>query len=186
MQKVQSILSATQWDFLFPLRNDVYSYDGFLNAVGKFPAFCNENAEVENWSGIDMCKKELATMFAHFALETSYNSQWEVDNGSQTPLWRQGLHFIENVDCTGGNLSNAGCDYHDYGWSDDYWPNQTGEQYYARGPFQLAWNYNYGRFSNIFNEGAYDSKMALLENPDLVHQDAFTVFSSALWFYMTP
>jgi len=28
--------------------------------------------------------------------------------------------------------------------------------------------------------------MTLLENPDQVHTDGFTVFSSALWFYMTP
>jgi chitinase len=28
--------------------------------------------------------------------------------------------------------------------------------------------------------------MFLLENPDLVHTDAYTVFTSALWFYMTP
>jgi len=28
--------------------------------------------------------------------------------------------------------------------------------------------------------------MFLLENPDLVHTDAYTVFSAALWFYMNP
>jgi len=28
--------------------------------------------------------------------------------------------------------------------------------------------------------------MHLLKNPDLVHTDSFTVFTSALWFYMTP
>jgi len=28
--------------------------------------------------------------------------------------------------------------------------------------------------------------MYLLNNPDLVHEDAFTVFTSAIWFYMTP
>jgi len=28
--------------------------------------------------------------------------------------------------------------------------------------------------------------MYLLENPDQVHTDSFTVFTSALWFYMTP
>jgi chitodextrinase len=125
VQKVQNILSEDQWDYLFPMRNEVYTYDGFLNAVGKFPKFCMENNDTDNWSGINMCKKELATMFAHFALETSYNSQWEVDNNTMTPLWRQGLHFIENVDCTGGDLGNEGCDYKDYGWSDDYWPNQA-------------------------------------------------------------
>lgn len=28
--------------------------------------------------------------------------------------------------------------------------------------------------------------MFLLNDPDKVHTDAFTVFSSAIWFYMTP
>jgi len=35
-------------------------------------------------------------------------------------------------------------------------------------------------------QGSYDSKMFLLNDPDQVHTDSFTVFSSALWFYMTP
>jgi hypothetical protein len=38
----------------------------------------------------------------------------------------------------------------------------------------------------VFVESSYNSKMFLLENPDLVHTDAYTVFTSALWFYMTP
>lgn len=165
----------------------MYSYDGFLRAVGKFPKFCMENNKtLSGMNDIDMCKKELATLFAHFALETSYNSQWEVDNNNQIPLWRQGLHFIENVNCEGGNLDNAGCHYHSHGWANDAWPNQPNQQYYARGPIQLAHGYNYGRFSNVFYDGGYDSKMHLLENPDLVHEDAYTVFSSALWFTMTP
>lgn len=50
----------------------------------------------------------------------------------------------------------------------------------------MSWNYNYGAFSEVLVESKYDSVMYLLENPDLVHTDAFTVFTSALWFYMTP
>jgi len=69
-----------------------------------------------------MCKKELATMFAHFVQETSYNSQWEADNNG-IPLWRQGLYYIENIDCEGGDIDNSACDYHDYGWADESWPN---------------------------------------------------------------
>lgn len=50
----------------------------------------------------------------------------------------------------------------------------------------MSWNYNYGAFSEVLVESKYDSVMYLLENPDQVHTDAFTVFTSALWFYMTP
>jgi hypothetical protein len=50
----------------------------------------------------------------------------------------------------------------------------------------LSWNYNYGAFSEVLVESSYNSRMYLLENPDQVHTDSFTVFTSALWFYMTP
>ena len=51
---------------------------------------------------------------------------------------------------------------------------------------QLSWNYNYGQFSNIFVESRYDSKMELLENPDLVAQSGYTAMAAGLWFYMFP
>jgi hypothetical protein len=59
-------------------------------------------------------------MFAHFVQETSYNSQWEHDNGNE--FWRQGLHFIELVGCEGGDVDNSNCDWHQHGWSNDAWP----------------------------------------------------------------
>merc|ERR1712110_1308239 len=45
---------------------------------------------------------------------------------------------------------------------------------------------NYGAFSNVFVESKYDSKMHFLKHPELVASDGYTVFSSGLWFYMTP
>ena len=74
-----SIVNETAWEDLFPLRNAVYTYDGFLNAVGKFPAFCDEKPEESSWTDENMCKKELATVFANFVQETSYRSiaLWE-------------------------------------------------------------------------------------------------------------
>lgn len=32
---------------LFPVKDDFYTYDDFMHAVGKFPAFCNEWWEEE-------------------------------------------------------------------------------------------------------------------------------------------
>lgn len=40
VKRVKDILTEEQWNYLFPKKNEVYTYDGFLNAVGKFPAFC--------------------------------------------------------------------------------------------------------------------------------------------------
>jgi hypothetical protein len=46
----------------------------------------------------------------------------------------------------------------------------------------MAWNYNFGSFSeNIFG----DEKL-LLENPERVAQEPWLAFASALWVYMTP
>lgn len=38
----------------------------------------------------------------------------------------------------------------------------------------------------MLDESTYNSKMILLKDPDLVYTDAFTAFTAALWFYMTP
>jgi chitodextrinase len=86
--RVKSILTEAQWDHLFPYRDDVYTYDGFLNAVGKFPAFCTQNNRKDEWTDVDMCKKELATLFAHFVQETSFNSQWHANNHEFVDMFR--------------------------------------------------------------------------------------------------
>jgi hypothetical protein len=36
------ILDAEKWEYIFPLRNAVYTYEEFLKAVAKFPAVCAE------------------------------------------------------------------------------------------------------------------------------------------------
>jgi len=65
VELVKSILSSDKYNELFPLRNSIYTYDSFLQAVAKFPAFCGE----ENDDG-DLkfsCTKELSALFANAA-----------------------------------------------------------------------------------------------------------------------
>ena len=65
VKRVMRVMSEDSWNELFPIRNKLYTYDGFLHAAGKFEAFCGET----NVHGYDLdqtCKKELATLFAHF------------------------------------------------------------------------------------------------------------------------
>ena len=52
------MLSQAQWDYLFPMALSLYTYDYFLQAVGKFPMFCLEG-------DADLCKRELSTFFGH-------------------------------------------------------------------------------------------------------------------------
>lgn len=44
----------------------------------------------------------------------------------------------------------------------------------------MTWNYNYGTFSEVIGDGSYFSARKLLENPDLVSNDDYIAFASAL------
>lgn len=185
-QLVASFLSQEQWDYFFPFADAIYTRDNFLAAIAKFPGFCGENYH-DNKSDEEVCKREVANLFAHFAAETSYNSPWEV-TANGIDLWRQALYFTHELGCGPGEAGNgtANCDYIDGDWQGVAWPAQEGKQYYGRGPFQLSYNSNYGQFSNVFVETKYDSKMDLLKDPELLLKDGYTSFAAALWFYMTP
>jgi hypothetical protein len=63
---------------------------------------------------------------------------------------------------------------------------QADQEYYGRGPLQLKYPYNYGRFSNVFIENQYNSKMVYVNDPDQVADDGYTAWAAAIWFYMTP
>jgi hypothetical protein len=67
-----------------------------------------------------------------------------------------------------------------------YWPASANQSYYGRGAFQLSWNYNYGRYSDIAFGGRLNDSNILLENPNLVATQPNLAIGSALWFYMTP
>lgn len=58
------------------------------------------------------------------------------------------------------------------------WPCASGKRYYGRGPMQLSWNYNYGLCGRAIG-------VDLLNNPDLVANDAVIAFKAAIWFWMT-
>ncbi len=65
VKRVEGIVKASDWEYLFPLRAQAYTYSNFLKAVGKFPALCKTYNDGRDSDAI--CRKELATMFAHFA-----------------------------------------------------------------------------------------------------------------------
>jgi len=177
------IPDAAAWEETFPKRDDLYDYTSFLRAAAKFPAFCGEG-NCPNLNGKMSCARELATLFAHLGQETGYGA-----SSDPVPLHQQALYEIQEIRCTNANGTSkniSSCNYSSTSPAGMNWPPQSGEQYYGRGPVQLSWNYNYGSFSNILVESEYNSKMYLLKNPDLVVEDGYVAFSSALWFYMTP
>merc|ERR1711881_283389 len=63
VELVKSILDEDKYNKMFPLRHSVYTYDSFLQAVAKFPAFCGE--ENDNGDLKLSCTKELSALFAN-------------------------------------------------------------------------------------------------------------------------
>lgn len=91
VQRVESVVNEAMWDFLFPIRNEKYTYVNLLKGIAKFPAFCRTYTDGRNSD--EICKRSLATMFAHFVQETGAHAPgWDGAKGN--PEWRQGLYFL--------------------------------------------------------------------------------------------
>lgn len=57
------------------------------------------------------------------------------------------------------------------------YPCNPAKGYYGRGPFQLTWNYNYGKAGESIG---FDG----LNNPEIVANNPVVSFKTALWFWM--
>jgi len=170
---LESILSESDWKFLFPNRHESYSYINFIKAISKFPSVCYASNPTN-------CRKVLATMFAHFAQETGSHNP-----SSSIPEWRQGLVHLEEVGCGSRDCGySATCGTKQ--WTVLAWPcgKDVGGRYlsyHGRGAKQLSYNYNYGQFSSAM----YGNSRYLLDNPYLV-ADSWLNLASAVWFFATP
>lgn len=111
---MKSVFTQADWDAGFAFANSLYSYDVFLQAVAKFPAFCNETN-----TGQDLdtsCKRELAALFAHIVQETGANApNWG-------ELWKQGLYWVEEIACAGENGACPGYTTGSGSWATTAWP----------------------------------------------------------------
>ena len=59
-----------------------------MQAIGKFPAICGyQGTETKS---DDVCRRTLATMFAHFAQETGEHNK----SDKEVEEWRQGLAHL--------------------------------------------------------------------------------------------
>lgn len=164
--------------------NGPYTYANFLKAAAMWPDFCNSSAEV----GVDLdtlCKRELASMFAHFAQEVGEHNSY-----SPIPTWRQGLYYYTELGCS-DDPSASGCEYRGgtcdvTTWMGQIWQCPAGMKYFGRGAKQLSYNFNYGPFSYAM----FGDVNVLLKNPSLVvandSTNGWLSLASALWFYMTP
>ncbi len=183
VQRVEAILAEADWEYLFPRRAPEYSYRKFLQAVAKFPAFCGDYSDGRD--AVAICRKSLATMFAHFTQETGGHTSWWAEEE-----WRQGLHYLREVGWSEEMANGYGiCD--PATWQARSWPcatfadehAQAGQykSYFGRGAKQLSYNYNYGPFSLAM----FGDVNVLLESPDLV-ADTWLNLASAVFFFVYP
>jgi chitodextrinase len=179
VKRVESILSENDWSYIFAERAPEYSYDKFLKAVGKFPAFCGDYTDGRDAEAI--CRKSLATMFAHFTQETGgHSAYWEVEE------WRQGLVHVREMGWDESMRGGYNGECNPTVWQGQTWPCGTfddGEfkSYFGRGAKQLSYNYNYGPFS----EAMFGDVRVLLDNPEMV-ADTWLNLASAVFFYVYP
>jgi len=158
---VQKLISKQQFEQLFPRRDTLYSYEGFIEATKAFPAFATEGNELQN-------KRELMAFFANIAHETT--DGWPEAPGGP---YIYGLVYKEEQACI-----KKPCPVYNTGGSSAYKP-VVGKNYHGRGPLQLSYAYNYGLAGD-------DLHLPLLEHPELVCSNATVAFSAALWFWMKP
>lgn len=109
--------------------------------------------------------RELMAFLANIAHETT--GGWDTAPGGR---FSWGLHFREEPTTAS------------YAYPDANYPPTPGKSYKGRGPIQLSYNYNYGMASAFL----FGDKQVLLDNPDLLLQDAALAFQTAIWFWMTP
>ncbi|WPY01383.1 Glycoside hydrolase family 19 domain protein [Candidatus Trichorickettsia mobilis] len=189
VKRVEKIISESTWNTLFPLTNNstkegtpegigIYTYENFLKAVGAFPAFCGNYAKHPKLKGVDadqICKKLLATTFAHFNKETSANaSAWT------TRVEKQGLYYIREANCINGMTNYCKTDYL-LGAAVYPASLQEGNAYFGRGAKQLSHPVNYATLSILL----FDKPDVLLKYPDLV-STTWLALGSAVYFASTP
>lgn len=180
VKRVERLLPASQWNYLFSLRDPSYTYTGLLQAVAKFSGVCAAYTDGRDADAI--CRKTLATMFAHFTQETGAH-----DRNSPIPEWRQALYYVREAGCS---ETGQGCPYNNEcapgTWQSQAWPcgkDAQGrfKQYFGRGAKQLSYNYNYGPFSDAM----YGDVRVLLDKPELV-ADTWLNLASAVFFFVYP
>lgn len=181
VKRVEFVLTQESYEDLFPRRHKSYTYTRFLQAFGKFPAICSYRGTEEKSDFI--CRKTLATMFAHFTQETGNHNP----SDKEYEEWRQGLHVVREQNCL---ETGTGCEYNSNCEDEDSitkkWAcgkDRTGKfrKYFGRGAKQLSYNFNYGQFSQaMFGDGRL-----LLDFPKFV-ADTWLNLASATWFYSYP
>ncbi|MFE0173546.1 chitinase [Streptomyces sp. NPDC059002] len=103
--------------------------------------------------------------------------------GSDTVRKQEAAAFLANVSHETGGLvyvveQNEANYPHYCDTSQPYGCPAGNDKYYGRGPIQLSWNFNYKAAGDALG-------IDLLNNPDLVQNDAAVAWKTGLWYWNT-
>jgi hypothetical protein len=188
VKRVESFISKAVWSQFFPMTNKstkegepeglkIYTYTNFLKAVGAFPAFCGDYKNHPKLTNVDadaVCKKLLATIFAHMNKETSANNP-----DMNTDINYQGLYFVRESGCRNGMSNFCKTNYQKgaFFYNSAF---QVGNAYFRRGALQLSQPINYATFSAV----VFGTPDVLLKYPDMV-STTWLALGSAIYFACT-
>ncbi|KAL4274462.1 hypothetical protein AHAS_Ahas20G0009600 [Arachis hypogaea] len=159
---ISNYISSSMFDQMLKYRNDPRCH---ANGFYTYDAFINAARSFNGFgtTGDDATKKrEIAAFFGQTSHETT--AGWA---SAPDGPYAWGYCFLEEVN------------HADYCSNSNEWPCAPGKQYYGRGPIQISYNFNYGPAGRAIG-------VDLLNNPDLVAQNAIISFKTAIWFWMTP
>jgi hypothetical protein len=192
-----------------PNKCSPYSYEAFVIAARYFPRFGTESGK--NYSADQNIRRDVAAFFAHAIQETGSNdisvynggrSQKEADNcfyrggfynwfegGPQSPFLPSetaGTNITDGNECVSDGRYCKSDPLLDY-----FFPCGNGTSgnnfkscYFGRGPIQLSYNFNYGRFQKWLE--SENIHVDLLNNPNLLmtHTSPPLAIMASLWFYV--
>lgn len=191
VKRAERIVSEQKWQYFFPLSDRSYTYHNFLKAIALFPYFCKQYDTEANSERI--CRKSLATLFAHIAFESGSN-----DPSLSTPDWRQGLKYtreryiptpgMPETSCSEGGI--GGCENNNECYNSDItskvWPcgkiaENTYVKYFGRGAIPIKSRAEYALFSEVI----FKNPKVLLTNPGDVAFEYLNI-ASAVYSFLKP
>lgn len=180
VRRVESILDEAKFDYVFARRAPERTYRGLLRAFAKSPAICQTCTDGRDSDAI--CRKTLATTFAHFAQKTGGH-----DIHDPITEWRQALVHVREMGWNENMRGGYNGECKPGTWQAEAWPCGTFsdgqlKSYFVRGAKQLSHNYNYGPFS----EAMFGTVRTLLDNPELVADTWLNLASATFFMYPQP
>jgi len=100
--RVKRVFNEAKYNDWTEQRADIYTYNNFLRAVAKYPAFCGEANSPRGLSDDDACKRALATLFANINYASDDLSETSKDGCSG------------GTDCPRGPLMIELSEYNDF------------------------------------------------------------------------